>query len=152
MKGGDCFSTYFLIAVLVVFFMLLYVYVGPPKPVVSGARQSYTNYPSSLERYKDNELLSLDKMVVVQGNGIPDKKIESISFDQGDPAAQSVDGTGNAPKSMFPFAYNKCDINCCGDSPFTCSGGCVCLTKEQKRFLSSRGWNNKYDACSFDEY
>ena len=152
MKGSDCFSSYFLIAVLVVFFMLLYVYVGPPKPVAMGSRQLYANYPNSFEKFKDNDLLSMDKMVVIQGNGVPDQQSAPIQFDQGDPAAQSVDGTGKAPKSLFPFAYNKCDVNCCGNSPFTCSGGCVCLTKEQKRFLSSRGWNNKYNACSFDEY
>lgn len=148
---SDCFSNYFIIAVLIVFFMLLYVYAIPVQRNTAIGKQTFIQ--KSNENYQDNELVPLDKVVFVAGNGVPDKQEGKIQFDQSDPAAQSVDGTENTPRSIFPFAFNKCDIKCCGDSGgLSCNGGCVCLTKEQKRFMSNRGYNNKINKCSYDEY
>ena len=39
------------------------------------------------------------------------------------------------------FANNKASINCCGESPFMTSMGCVCLTENQREFIRSRGLN-----------
>lgn len=148
MAADDCFSSYFLIAVLIVFFMLLYVYVTPNNTMQ--ARQFFTQ---KREQFKENELIPMDKIVFVQGNGVPDKDPGKIMFDQDDLAAQSVDGTPNAPKALFPFAFNKCDVSCCGDSAgLSCNGGCVCLTPEQKRYFSNRGYNNKNNSCVANEY
>jgi len=62
---------------------------------------------------------------------------------------QGPDITENAPsvncdiddsrKSLFPFAYNKCSPSCC-PSPYSCSGGCVCLSSKQKQCFKN-GWN-----------
>jgi hypothetical protein len=147
---GDCFGSYFLILVLIVFFMLLYVYVGGASVYAS----TIPVLPSSRERFaeKNNELLPVDKIAIIQGNAVPDKNPGKITFDQNDPSTQPVDGTKNTPKSMFVFAYNKCDAKCCGDSPYSCSGGCVCLTDEQKKFLSNRGSNNRQNKCISEEY
>lgn len=152
MAVDDCFSSYFLIAVLIVFFMLLYVYVTPSVvPVAEKTRQLFTQ--RSRELFENNQLIPMDKIKFVQGNGVPDKDPGVIMFDQNDPAAQSVDGTDKAPKALFPFAFNKCDVKCCGDSAgLSCSGGCVCLTDEQKRFFSNRGYNNKNDPCVKNEF
>lgn len=141
-----CFGNYFIITALLVFFMLLYIYVGIPTSIQIAQR--------NIENYKDsvNELIPLDNIMVIQGNGVPDISDGTITFDQNDPSASSVDGTPNSPKSLFAFAYNKCDINCCEGSPYSCNGGCVCFTPEQKKYLSNRGQNNKFDKCSFDEY
>lgn len=139
---GNLFLIFFLIAC----FMLLYVYMGG-KP--------YKYKPFKKEFYKnvdENKLLPADQLVVVQGNGVPDSKPTQIIFDQNDPAAQNVDGTPSAPKQIFPFAYNKCDIKCCDDSNWGCSGGCVCLTNEQKKNFSGRAKNNSCTKCSSDEY
>lgn len=143
---GDNFSHYFLIAVLLVFFMLLYVYVGGSQ-VCSFTTTKRENYQDS-----PTKLFETNKMLVIQGNGIPDKDVGPISFDQNDPAAQSVDGTVGAPKSLFPFAYNKCDVKCCGDSPYSCNGGCVCLTDQQKKHFSGRASNSKGNKCSPTEF
>lgn len=64
------------------------------------------------------------------------------TLDIGD-EAPSVDGTLNAPKDMFMFAYNQCRPECC-PSAFSCDRGCVCLTDEQKKLLSYRGTNSTY--------
>jgi hypothetical protein len=52
--------------------------------------------------------------------------------------APSVNCTGEGPRSMFMLSHNKYSPKCCGDSPYSTSGGCVCLTKEQKQCLSHR--------------
>jgi hypothetical protein len=56
--------------------------------------------------------------------------------------APSVDGTNDTDKSLFMFTYNECKPECCKDSPYSCDKGCVCLTPEQKTFMSSRGGNS----------
>jgi hypothetical protein len=142
----ECFGNYFLILLLIVFFMLLYVYVGDNVRVVKPEREAFST------EHDKNTLVPLDKVAYIQGNGVPDKPFNKIVFDQTDPSMNSVDGSDGTPKSMFMFAYNKCDPKCCGHSPFSCSGGCVCLTEEQKRFMSNRGYNNKYNKCYTDEF
>lgn len=128
----------FLVSVLIVFFLLLYVYAAP-KFFSSSSSHKIVVQEKHMETFKqfeeDNKLLSPYKVVYIQGNGIPDQEIKPIQFDQGDPAATSVDGTPDAPKSLFPFAFNKCDVSCCDDSAFSCNGGCVCLTPEQKKMF-----------------
>ena len=46
----------------------------------------------------------------------------------------SVDGSYNTPKNMFMFTHNQCKPECC-PSPYTCSNGCICVTKNQKNFI-----------------
>jgi hypothetical protein len=95
--------------------------------------------------YKEHfeELISKSSIFVLQGNSIPmfkDNKYPEIMFDQGDFAAQRVDGSNNAlvPKQVFPFAFNKCSIDCCNkNSNLTCNSGCVCVTDKQiKNFFN----------------
>lgn len=52
----------------------------------------------------------------------------------------SNDGTYNTPKNMFMFTHNQCRPECC-PSPYTCSNGCICVTKNQKKFI--KGTNKK---------
>lgn len=42
--------------------------------------------------------------------------------------------------SLFMFKNNQCKPECCGAS-FSCSGGCVCTTPQQRDYLASRGGN-----------
>ncbi len=44
------------------------------------------------------------------------------------------------PDNLFMFKNNQCKPECCGAS-FSCSGGCVCTTPEQRNFINSRGGN-----------
>ena len=41
---------------------------------------------------------------------------------------------------MFIFAYNKCSPECC-PSTYSCDKGCVCTTKQQRKFINTRGNN-----------
>lgn len=116
-------AKYFLIIVLLVFFMLLNVYVSQ-------------NSKESFYEETTNELLSPEKVLFIQGLGVPDESISPMRLDTTDPSMQSVDGSPNGPKSMFMFAYNKCDMNCCDTSPYSCNGGCVCITPNQYNMVT----------------
>ena len=53
---------------------------------------------------------------------------------------------GNFPKfelgqdNLFMFKDNQCKPECCGSS-FSCDGGCVCTTPDQRDFINKRGGN-----------
>jgi hypothetical protein len=53
-----------------------------------------------------------------------------------------------AEGSLFMFAQNKQTSDCCKDSTWSGSSGCVCPTTEQINFLSSRG-GNKSEASPY---
>jgi len=42
--------------------------------------------------------------------------------------------------SLFMFKNNQCKPECCGAS-FSCNGGCVCTTPEQRQYIAGRGGN-----------
>lgn len=44
------------------------------------------------------------------------------------------------PDNMFIFKNNQCKPECCG-STFSCDGGCVCTTPDQRNFINARGGN-----------
>jgi hypothetical protein len=44
------------------------------------------------------------------------------------------------PDSLFMFKNNQCKPECCGSS-FSCDGGCVCTSPQQRDFINTRGGN-----------
>ena len=42
--------------------------------------------------------------------------------------------------SLFIFKNNQCKPECCGSS-FSCSGGCICSTPDQRNYINGRGGN-----------
>jgi hypothetical protein len=42
--------------------------------------------------------------------------------------------------SLFMFKNNQCKPECCGAS-FSCGGGCVCTTPQQRQYIAARGGN-----------
>lgn len=44
------------------------------------------------------------------------------------------------PDSLFMFKNNQCKPECCGAS-FSCGGGCVCTTPQQRDYINQRGGN-----------
>jgi hypothetical protein len=125
MNNGDSF----LITIIIMFFLLLLFYFLDPI--------RYFNKPESFLDIKNDtyKLWPADKVINIQGNGIPDQETMPTKMDMSDPSLQSVDGTPDGPKSLFMFAYNKCDAKCCDKSPYSCEGGCVCITPEQEKLV-----------------
>jgi hypothetical protein len=91
-----------------------------------------------LEPSSDVPMLQPSRVVYLQGTSLPTKPIEPQQ--RSDPCdAPSVDGTSSAPRSMFAFAYNACRPECCNTSPYSCQGGCACITKAQRELIARRG-------------
>ena len=88
--------------------------------------------PSNLELYKPSTLYT------PQGTPLPLKNQAKITTLPLESNAPTVDGTLNAPKNMFMFAYNQCRPECC-PSTYSCDHGCVCTTEQQRHFINSRG-------------
>ena len=44
------------------------------------------------------------------------------------------------PDNLFMFKDNQCKPECCGAS-YSCDGGCVCTSTEQRNFINMRGGN-----------
>ena len=42
--------------------------------------------------------------------------------------------------NLFMFKNNQCKPECCGAS-FSCGGGCVCTTPQQRQYIAGRGGN-----------
>lgn len=57
----------------------------------------------------------------------PDEKLMGAEFQPG-------------PDSLFMFKNNQCKPECCGAS-FSCGGGCVCTTPQQRQYIAGRGGN-----------
>ncbi len=50
--------------------------------------------------------------------------------------------------SLFIFKNNQCKPECCGAS-FSCGGGCVCTTPQQRQYIAGRGNNRTEPAGEF---
>lgn len=98
--------------------------------------------PTKAEKFQIDKypLVPKDKLVVYQGSTLPDTKPPNIIYDDHE-SLPTVDGKPDGDKSMFMMAFNKCDPSCC-PSTYSCSGGCVCMTKDQVNFVGNRGNNS----------
>ncbi len=139
----NAWSSIVAIAIVAFLFVSLYVLGG-----VKRERFLAKDVPS----YMESQLIKKDNIVVFQGSQMPESEPnKAVVWDQGDPSVNTVDGKEGSPKSMFMFTYNDCKPECCDYSPYSCSGGCVCMTKDQVDFVGSRGSNNQPRRCSPDE-
>lgn len=141
-KNGDNKLAYVtLVFLLIAFAILLYIFLQKTYAASKAAT-------TPKERFSEDKysLIPKDKLVVYQGNTLPDKGSGSPVLDQDD-SMPSVDGTPDSARSMFMMAFNKCDPSCC-PSTYSCSGGCVCMTKDQVNYVGTRGTNNKGTKCA----
>ena len=57
------------------------------------------------------------------------------------PWVKRVDGVKGSDEKMFMLANNRSSPECC-PATFSTSTGCVCTTKNQRDYLSTRGIND----------
>lgn len=130
-------TIFLLLLSILIFFVIVYIL-----STHESTKSSIQNDVRAKEKFENSSLLPKDKIVVVQGNSLPDlDKVQPIQFDEHE-SFPSVDGTKDGPRSLFSLSFNKCSPSCC-PSTYSCGGGCVCMTDEQKNFIGSRGFNNK---------
>ena len=104
------------------------------KPATNEGFQSYflQNAAGSSDQYNamgpyDNVTLSTGNKVSKWRYTAPNERLNGPTFTPG-------------PDQLFLFKNNQCKPECCGSS-FSCSGGCVCTTPEQRQYITSRGGN-----------
>ncbi len=135
--------TIFLIFFVFMFFLITYALKIP-----------YYSY--KIENYEDsNKLIDKNNLQINLGVQGPDVNVEPTKIDFADyDDLPSVDGTTNGPKSLFMMSFNKCSPEYCenNNSPYTCSGGCVRLTDDQRNFVGSRGFNSRTSKCNEKEF
>ena len=101
------------------------------KPVV----EKFSNYAGSAAGAKDAyaPMGKFDGLTIPTGN--------SSSWRYTSPNEKPIAPPGElGPDNMFMFKNNQCKPSCCGAS-YSCSGGCVCTTPEQRDYINSRGGN-----------
>lgn len=95
---------------------------------------------SNLILKKKNEKNFALKPPAYTSFGTPNPLTYKKSLEPKYPVGPPVDGQLTSPRSMAMFKYNFCKPDCC-PSTYSCSNGCVCLTKEQKKYINKRGYN-----------
>ncbi len=92
----------------------------------------------SSDKFMENEIIDNDDLVTYFGFQIPPHHVKTSQDVLKGP---TVDGQKDSPQKLTMFANNKTSLNCCGESPYMTSTGCVCLTDNQRNFIQSRGFN-----------
>ena len=140
----------------------------PPKPPPTNIKKdsnvsgnTVSDIEKSKEQFADNlKMGQYDTLCLTTGNDeswmkspdntdlIPNDKLYSFLGSQG-PVKMSlsdqakligppIDGKKGSPEKNFMLANNVASPACC-PSTFSTSTGCVCTTKDQRDFISSRG-------------
>jgi hypothetical protein len=106
---------------------------------ISGAtvREGFSSYllsEAAGAKDKYQSMGAYDGIVLPTGNNVsswrytaPNEKLLGDEFVPGDDA-------------LFMFKNNQCKPECCGSS-WSCDGGCVCTTPDQREFINTRGGN-----------
>ena len=97
---------------------------------------------SSIQKKTNNELITNDDLNTYYGHHLP-REAKKTSDDI--LTGPSIDGSEESPTKLSIFSNNKTSLNCCGDSPFSTTTGCVCLSEKQKKYIQHRGFNKQYE-------
>ena len=139
----------FLISALVVLIIanVLMIAIDSPafKPTAEGFVQymngkttleTFTNYGANAAGAKDAyaAMGQFDGLKLSTGNSVSEWRHTSPNETLTAPS-QPV-----SPDNLFMFKNNQCKPSCCGSS-YSCNGGCVCTTPEQREYINSRGGN-----------
>jgi len=112
---------------------------NPTGGAIAGAtvREGFSSYllsEAAGAKDKYHAMGAYDGIVLPTGNNVsswrytaPNEKLLGDEFVPGD-------------DSLFMFKNNQCKPECCGAS-FSCGGGCVCTTPEQRQYIAGRGGN-----------
>lgn len=111
---------------------LLMVFVGPVRPMEGFTNFNLANAAGAGNAYKP--IGQFDSVKLDSGNGVSSWRYNSPNEPLQGPAFQV------GPDNLFMFKNNQCKPECCGAS-FSCDGGCVCTTPEQRNFINTRGGN-----------
>ena len=146
----------FLIILILVLFLLLLVYISNLPTSKANTANKVNNKTSKninsennkkQESFQSEYIIPQEKLAVIQGSQVPQTPTQPVGSFDNDPSGAPIDGDPNSPTQLFTFAFNKASPECCMDSEFSTSQGCVCLTDKQKNWFSQRGNNSGTPKC-----
>lgn len=125
---------------------ILMLFVGPAQ--LSPSREGFSSYylanaggaGSGSSAYQP--IGSFDSIKLQTGNNVSSWRYTAPNEPLMGPEFQP----GN--DSLFIFKNNQCKPECCGAS-FSCGGGCVCTTPQQRQYIAGRGMNRTEPAGEF---
>lgn len=91
----------------------------------------------SSEKLTNEDYVSNDNLKTYFGTQGPIEVVSSQDVLVG----PTIDGEKDSPQKLSMFANNKTNFHCCGESPFTTSTGCICMTDKQRNYIHTRGLN-----------
>lgn len=91
---------------------------------------------SGISTKSNYTLLPNEKINAFMGVQFPPEEMKSEDDVLDGPA---IDGDEDSPHKLSMFANNMTSLNCCGESPYVSSSGCICITPKQKEFIRNRG-------------
>ena len=97
----------------------------------TGNEDYWKKSPDDLPLIDDKNLYTL------QGHNSP---LKPVIADYSSLYGPSIDGEDDSPNKLFIFSNNLSSPACC-PSTFTTSTGCICTSKKQRDFITSRGKN-----------
>jgi hypothetical protein len=99
-------------------------------------KEAFKNYSGSPAAAKGayQPIGAFDAIKLETGNSVSDWRYTSPNEPLKGPQGEL------GPDNMFLFKNNQCKPECCGSS-FSCDGGCVCTTPDQRNFINARGGN-----------
>lgn len=111
-----------------------------PKMAEGFASYSLSNAGGAKDKYEpigafDNIRLSTGNSISSWRYTAPNEPLTGPAFKPGD-------------NELFIFKNNQCKPECCGAS-FSCGGGCVCTTPEQRDYINGRGGNRNLPDDAF---
>lgn len=91
------------------------------------------------DKYKDPGYVQNDVLKTYFGVQGP---VQVVSSPTSENIGPTIDGDKDSPQKLSILSNNKTSFNCCHESPYMSSTGCVCLTDKQREYIRSRGFNN----------
>jgi hypothetical protein len=100
------------------------------------AKEGFTSYSGSPAAAKAGyqPMGPFDGVKLETGNGVSEWRYTKPNEPLNGPEVEM------GPDSLFMFKNNQCKPECCGAS-FSCDGGCVCTSPQQRDFINTRGGN-----------
>ena len=123
--------------------LVFFVYRDFNKTTEQFYNQHNGNYPNIFEKQcyrkdgKKNNRNKLQQNVIIHS---PVGEKNQLTQDMTSDNFPTVDGQKGSDRHMFMFAKNQCHPDCCPGT-YSCDKGCLCITKQQKNMLQSRGSN-----------
>ena len=101
-------------------------------------KETFTNYSGNPGGSRDTyqAIGAFDGIKLQTGNNISSWRYTSPN----EPLQGNFPKFEPGPDNLFMFKDNQCKPECCGAS-FSCNGGCVCTTPEQRDYINMRGGN-----------